>query len=65
MIVCVLIFWAIPFAAIFGGTAFKPIQSYLWACAALLGFYFGTMSPAIAEAVFSFLLWHSSIHRRW
>jgi hypothetical protein len=55
MIVCVLIFWAIPFAAIFGGTAFKPIQSYLWACAALLGFYFGTMSPAVAEAVFSIL----------
>ncbi|MBQ8753985.1 MAG: hypothetical protein IJZ19_03070 [Lentisphaeria bacterium] len=55
MIVCILIFWAIPFAAIFGGTAFKPIQSYLWAVCALLAFYFGAMSPAVSEAIFGLL----------
>ena len=52
MILSLVIFWAIPVAAIFGGTAFKPIQSYLWTCCGLLAFYFCTMSPLIADAVF-------------
>ena len=55
MIISMIVFWAIPVAAIFGGTAFRPVSTFLWTVSALLAFYFGLMSPAVAESVFGML----------
>lgn len=55
MIISMIVVWAIPVAAIFGGTAFKPVSTFLWTVSALLAFYFGLMSPVVAESVFGML----------